>query len=272
MPNLSHLKALIKKNLLVYKGTLVLTLIELLFPILVIFLFWRLRALFKIVIVTVDDDEKYYEERNKYFSYNNLKDSSYDSMKFHPYYSYCKNNNKFIALIGDNFPLDYFNKIYGDTLRIYSSLKELNNYIESPKYGTDKIFYPEICFGLTSYHRNNKYEFRFHFFASGYSYYLPDIPSCRSGVLDPFSNQPNFSSYKRYTERGFLFFLKSIYDLILMTETNNEFADISFDELPDTYLSEYVLSDTGKSGWRCTICSWIPTRESATRWWKCWFC
>ena len=51
MSNLSHLKALIKKNLLVYKGTLVLTLIELLFPILVIFLFWRLRALFKIVIV-----------------------------------------------------------------------------------------------------------------------------------------------------------------------------------------------------------------------------
>ena len=238
MENLSHLKALIKKNLLVYKANLTLTIIELLFPVLVIFLFLGLKSLFKIKTKTIDNEQDYYEEKNRFISYYGFKNGTYDSMEFHPVYSYCKENNKFIALIGDNFPLEYFTNIYGTTFRFYSSLKELNNYIESSNYGTHKIFNPEICFGMTSYHTNNKYQFKLHFFGSGYTLFLPDIPSAKGQVLDPFCTQPNFNGYNTYTDRGFLFILKSIYDLILLKETNDDTVDISFRTMPQKFQKE----------------------------------
>ena len=235
MENLSHLKVLIKKNLLVYKGNLALTIIELFFPLLVIFLFWGLKSLFKIKTKTIDNDQDYYEEKNRFISYYNFKDSNYDFMVFNPIYNHCKENNKFIALIGDNFPQEYFTNIYGTAFRFYSSLKELNNYIESSKYGTDKILNPEICFGMTSYHKNNKYQFRLHFFGSADTFFLPDIPSAKGQVLDPFSTQPNLKAYNIYTDKGFLFILKSIYQLILLKETNDDTVDISFRSMPQKY-------------------------------------
>ena len=80
MSNNSHLQALIKKNLLIYKSTFILTIVELLFPALVIFLFWKLRNMFKIRTYIIEDDADYYFDEGilisdfeSYIYYNDLR-------------------------------------------------------------------------------------------------------------------------------------------------------------------------------------------------------
>ena len=100
MSNSSHLKALIKKNLLIYKSTFILTIIELLFPILVIFLFWKLRTLFKIENITIEDDiDYYYDEGILIQKYQRLN-------YYYPFIDHCHYLGKFIAIIGNYIPAE----------------------------------------------------------------------------------------------------------------------------------------------------------------------
>ena len=228
MGNSSHLKALIKKNLLVYKSTFILTIIELVFPMLVIFLFWKLRTLFEITNTQIKDDIEYYYNESLSFS---------DKIYFNRYhiFSYCSITHKFIAIIGDDFPIQYFNRLNITFFINYSSIKELNEYIESPQYGTDWRKNPEICFGITYSLKENKYKFKLHFFASLYYYHYPQIPSTALNFLEQFATQPDFSSYYKYAYQGFLEVLKSLYDIILKKETKNIFASISFTVMPQKF-------------------------------------
>jgi hypothetical protein len=59
----SHFKALLKKNLLILKRTYILSVIEILSPIIIMILFWRLKAFFKNENLIPDDDE-YYIDKN----------------------------------------------------------------------------------------------------------------------------------------------------------------------------------------------------------------
>jgi amino acid permease len=53
---LSHFKALLKKNLLILKRTYILSVIEILSPIIIMILFWRVKAFFKNENLIPDDD------------------------------------------------------------------------------------------------------------------------------------------------------------------------------------------------------------------------
>ena len=235
MSNKSHLQALIKKNLLIYKSTFILTIVELLFPALVIFLFWKLRKLFKIRTFTIEDDEDYYFDEGILISHfeSNI---YYDDLRHYKFYAYCSNANKFIAIIGDDFPKEYLNYTENITLfHFYSSIKELNDYIESKDYGTDRHLYPKVCFGITFKNSTNKYTFKLHFFASPYAYYTPQIPSTNIKSLDPFATVPDLRSYYKYAFQGFLYVEKLLFDLILKKETKNPLADITFRVVPQKY-------------------------------------
>jgi len=102
MSNKSHLQALIKKNLLIYKSTFILTIVELLFPSLVMFLFWKLRNMFKISTYTIEDDVLFYYEEGTLISH--FESNDIDDLPHYKFYAYCSNANKFIAIIGDDFP------------------------------------------------------------------------------------------------------------------------------------------------------------------------
>ena len=233
MGNSSHLKALIKKNLLVYKSTFILTIVELIFPMLVIFLFWKLRTLFKIEEYQIENDYEYYY--NEKYTYSNKKTYNQDySYNYYRYIGYCSYQDKFIALIGDNFPKEFLDSNNITLFRNFSSIKELNDYIESPLYGSDREN-PEICFGITYLFEKNKYIFKLHFFASLYDYHFPEIPPTSTKSLEQFKTQPDFYNYHTYTYEGFLYLLKLIYDLILKKETMNPFAEISFTVAPQKY-------------------------------------
>ena len=245
MSHCSHLKALIKKNLLVYKNTLILTTIEILSPILIIFLFWKLRTLFKIVNNAIEDDSYYYIDNYFYITNEFIFDEDY---YFIPYYGYCFNTNKYIAIIGEEFLEKYLNSydIYNtDLYRHYSSIDELNKYIESAEYGTDDYSNPEICFGISFEHIKNKYNIKLHFFASSYDFHYIGIPPASTEISNQFATQPDFDSFNIYCYRGFLFTLKLIYDNILKLETGNPWAEIIFTVVPQKY-EKYVYDSFGE--------------------------
>ena len=209
---------------------------------LVIFLFWKLRTLFKIEHHIIENDYEYYSNEEKIYTNGNAK--NYYSSNFYYYVGYCGYINKFIAVIGDNFPKEFLNNYNITLFRNFSTIKELNDYIESPQYGSDEKINPEICFGITYLFEKNKYKFKLHFFASLYRHHFPEIPPTSIKSLDQFKIQPDFRNYYKYTYYGFLFILKLIYDLILKKETENPFAEISFTVAPQKY--EKLTDDSFK--------------------------
>jgi len=236
MSNKSHLLALIKKNLLVYKNNIILTLIELFFPILAIFLFWRFRKLFKIEKLKIENDEEYYYNEgiliqgDKYYP-------EYDLL-YNTYYNSWRNKSKIIAIIGKDFPEDFLDEEIKDLYSYFSSVEELNEYIKSPEYAKTL---KEVCYGISILHEENEYSINLNFFASPYHSYIPQVPSTSIAGLDPFGAQPDFHSFHIYAYQGFLFTLKKIYDKILQIETKNPYADITFRVSPqkfDVYLDD----------------------------------
>ena len=237
MSNFSHLKALIKKNLLVYKSTFILTAIEILFPILVIYLFWKLRNLFEVEHYEIEDDSQYFYDEYYYFPSNSYFSTNLNYIPYN-YFGYCTIYHKKIAIVGDQFPEEYISQLNNYNTRIfkhYSTIKELNKYIGSEEYGTDKDKYPEICFGITFLYIKNKYNIKLHFFASPYYSYFPEIPSTSMESSNKFATQPDFSSYYTYGSRGFLQILNLIYSFILQKETRNPWAKINFTIQPQKY-------------------------------------
>ena len=232
MSNKSHLIALIKKNLLVYKNNIILTLIELFFPILTMLLFWRLRKLFIIEELKIENDEAYYYQEGiliKGKNYNQQYD--YDLLS-NTYYNFWRNQSKVIAIIGNDFPNEFLDNENKDLYSNFSSVEELNEYIKSPEYGKSLN---EVCYGISILHEENVYEIKLNFFASPYHSYIPQVPSTSITGLDPFQTQPDFHSFHKYAYQGFLFILKNIYDKILQIETKDPNADITFRVSPQKF-------------------------------------
>ena len=229
----SHFKALIKKNLLIAKRKFIMTLIELLLPIIVMILFWRLNSLFELENLPIDDDYKYLERNGTYLRKERIYNYDIETAKYIPLF-FCSFGS-IVAIIGKDFPEDLLNSIKGkgyySTLytdiefKYYDSLESLNEYIRSDNYN-DQDLNPEVCLGISYMKENNKYIIKLHYSASPYSRKKPSIPTTTIENLDPFQVQPDFESYGKYIEQGFLMLQKTIYDYFLSKETGKSNAEI----------------------------------------------
>ena len=242
----THFKALIKKNLLISKRTYILTLIEVLSPIIIMILFWRLTALFKTENLNIQNDDLYLKTNGTYlrngYDFSIFEKDFYRNVPI----SYCPMNS-IIALIGKDFPNKLISKIKGIfwdffrdlSIQYYDSLDEIKDYISSDNYKTDNKSIPEICFGISYLKEGSKYTFKIHYFASPYSRIYPSIPSTTVENVDPFRTQPDFPSFKKYIDEGFLANQKIIYDYILKEDNFYSNAEINMRIIAqkyDTYL------------------------------------
>ena len=246
----SHFFSLFYKNIIILKRTYILTTIEIISPILVMFLFYIFKYSFKTENLYLRNDIDYIFSNgtfvrnmiNNTFIFRQIDDLPYEGMIHN-----CI--NKFIALIGKDFPKEIIKRIklsnwevvyqsldfkfFEDAEQFYSYLDE-NNILENEK----------ICFGI-SYTKEIilnkiKYIFKLHYYASPYSK-RSFIPSTNIANLDPFRSQPDFDSYELYTSYGFLNIHKILYDYILQKETNNPEAEINYRLVPQKY-DEYFYN------------------------------
>ena len=245
----SHFFSLFYKNIMILKRTYLLTAIEIISPILVMFLFYIFKSLFKTENLKIDSDLNYIYSNGTFIT--NMINNTFMS-KFSDYLAYdgiihtCI--DKFIVLIGKDFPEEIkqrleksrweiiytpLNFIYFDDINQFYSYLNKNDTFEKEK----------ICFGI-SYEKviinNNKdinkikYLFKLHYNASPYSLRAL-IPSTNIDNLDLFRSQPDFSSYNKYASFGFLNVHKILYDFILQKETNNPSAEINYRLVPQKY-------------------------------------
>ena len=105
--SLFHLKALLKKNLLIMKRTYIITIIEISSPIIVMILFWRLNTLFKTEHLKIDDDEHYIDSNSTIIKNNGLGGFDESYFLILNIFFICQ-NNPIIALVGDDFPKEIF--------------------------------------------------------------------------------------------------------------------------------------------------------------------
>ena len=244
----SHFCSLFHKNLIILKRTYILTSIEIISPILVMFLFYIFKSLFETENLEFDPDKDYIilngtlvkNMENNIFSYrNNIEeDLMYRGMVHN-----CI--NKFIALIGEDFPREIKQRLEMSRWEIFNAslhfeyfhdIKELYAYIKK----NNVLENNSICFGI-SFSKNfnkktekTKYVFKLHYPASPYSTNSL-IPSTNIDDLDPFRSQPDFKSYKKYINHGFLNVHKILYDYVLRKETNNPEAEINYRLIPQKY-------------------------------------
>ena len=239
-----HLKALFKKNILILKGTYILTLFELMSPLIVMLVLLLTNSKFETEHNPIYIDRNYIEENCTYISNNIDSLENYDLCLRNIYYFKNKCKNAYIALVGKDFPKEIENEIKnifynvgGDkpTFRYFNEILELNDYIESKNY--KKI--TQVCFGISYEKENNfpekKYIFKLHFFASKYISDFKDIvkiPSSNIDNLDPFRINPDYDSYHLYEKSGYLMIQKILYDYILKTETGYQEAEIFYKIVP----------------------------------------
>ena len=240
----SHFFSLFYKNIIILKRTYILTAIEIISPILVMFLFYIFKSSFKTENLYLRNDIEYIYSNgtfvknmiNNTFIFGPISDLPYEGMIHN-----CI--NKFIALIGKDFPEEIIKRInlsnweviyqnldfkFFDNNQQFYSYLDKNNILENEK----------ICFGI-SYNKEIvlnkiKYIFKLHYSASPYSK-RSFIPSTNIDNLDPFRSQPDFDSYERYTNYGFLNIHKILYDFVLQKETNNPEAEINYRLVPQKY-------------------------------------
>ena len=234
----SHFCALFTKNIIILKRTYILTTLEIISPIIVIFLFSIFKSLFKTEYLFLETDENYIESNGtlikdvspgiSYFRIKN--DLAYRGI-VHPCF------DRYIALIGENFPEEIKEKLasskweingYNITYKYFNDINDLNKLLINNKDENDNI-----CFGISYTKEKNKYIFKLHYNASPYGKSF--IPSTNINSLDPFRTQPDFSSYKKYIYNGFLNVQRVLYEFVLQKETNNPKAEITYRMLPQKY-------------------------------------
>ena len=242
MSKTSHLRALLKKNLLIFKSTYILTIIEILSPILIILLLWGLKAPFKLENLQFQGDLEYIVKNSSLLS-NQIVQESDVEIYYHGLIYMCPENS-LIGIVGENFPNELYLKFLSHQIernsvnfKKFSSLSLLKDYVESKKYGTE--LNPKLCFAVSCKHELNKYIFKLHYFASPIKPNPPDIPSTELGIGDPLNLQPNYESFNRYSQSGFFMSQKLFYDYVLQEETGNTNAEINYIISPKKY-DKYV--------------------------------
>ena len=242
MSDISHLEALLKKNLLISKSTYFLSLMELLSPIIVMLLLWCLKTLF-------DKENLEFQNDLEYIVYNSsLMTNKYEAIDeeriaYRGSIYMCQERHV-IGLVGEYFPEELYKKFISHKwenpfiqFKKYNDLSQLIKEVKSKYYGTEKI--PKICFAVSYKNETNKYTYKLHYFASPYRENEPDIPSTEMGVGDSLNLQPDYNSYGRYIQSGFFMSQKFFYDYILQKETGNSRAEITYIISPKKY-DKYV--------------------------------
>ena len=238
MSKVSHLRALLKKNLLIFKSTFILTTVEILSPIVVMLLLLGLKTLFDKEVLPLQEDLEYIIN-NSSFLKNTYEKVTDNKISYRGSIYMCQKRN-LIGLVGENFPEELYlkflshmwenNNIY---FKYFKNLTTLFDYVESKNYGKDK--YPKLCFAVSYKSELNKYTFKLHYFASPYEPDPPDIPSTENGIGDILNLQPNYHSFMRYTQSGFFMSQKMFYDFVLQKETGYDKAEINYIISPKKY-------------------------------------
>ena len=182
----SHLKALIKKNFLVSKSTIILTLVEILSPIVIILGLLGLKSLFKNNYLEIQDDKTYVANNSSVLE-NALHPYEEDEVAYRGSLYMCEERN-IIAFVGEDFPSRLAAKFIRHSwergnlkFKYYRDYKTLSDYVESEEYG---IKDGKICFAVSFQKSENKYTYKLHYYASPYSKDKPPkIPSTDIGVF-----------------------------------------------------------------------------------------
>ena len=240
MSKSSHLRALLKKNLLISKSTFIVTIIEIFAPIVIMALLLLLKKQFDIQDLEFYDDIEYISSNSTYITEDIIQANDM-RISYRGFIYLCSERN-LIGLVGEDFPDELFAKFYfhkwelkNAIFKNYKSLDELLEYIDSKDYGKDKINFPELCFAVSFEKKPNKYTYKLHYFASPYKRNTPDVPSTELGVGDPLSLQPDYSAHLRYIQSGFFMGQKLFYDYVLQTETRVPTAKIDYIIGPKKY-------------------------------------
>ena len=220
----SHLQSLLKKNLLIAKSTFILTTIELLTPIIIIFALLGLKSLFIKENLSFETDNDYIDSNSSllisdyYDKFKNEKVDIEQPIYINPLYK-CYDRN-IIAFVGKNFPKKLANifilkgmKVRDIKFKYYDDYKKLSDYIESKEYGING---DKICFAISCQKIGNKYIYKLHYHSSPYrNDDPPEIPKTHMGIGNKLSSQPDYKSYKKYTSSGFFMIQLLFYNYVL---------------------------------------------------------
>jgi ATP-binding cassette subfamily A (ABC1) protein 3 len=245
----SHLKALIEKNFLVSKSTIILTLVEILSPIVLMLGLLGLKSLFKKNYLEIQEDKRYVANNSSVLE-NALHPYEEDEVAYRGSLYMCEERN-IIAFVGEDFPSRLAAKFIRHSwergnlkFKYYRDYKTLSDYVESEEYG---IKDGKICFAVSFQKSENKYTYKLHYYASPYNKDKPPrIPSTEIGVGDRLNKQPDYKSHFKYTQSGFYMVQKFFYDYVLQEETNNSRAEIRAILCPKKY-SEYINDPFAKN-------------------------
>ena len=236
MSKLQHLYALITKHYISAKRNFLSTLLELFFPIIIIFIYYILRKVIKIEYFYFSEefpnDNFYYINNSTALSYSlNYNNYPYLGM------SYICIFNPIISFIGDNFPLKLKNQILlimnmeiGSSNSLnFSTIDDFQNYISSDDYGLNEEK-PKTCFGVyfNFVNENNTYIVHLLYPAAIWSIEYNIIPNTLIKANDFFQRQIDPRSNTKYREYGYLMVMKIIYDYILKEVSKNESAEFNF--------------------------------------------
>ena len=244
----SHLKALLKKDLLIAKSTFVLTAIEILAPIIIMLALLGLKSLFKKENLEFQEDTDYVVS-NSSLLFTNLNETfggqldGIENIEYMDSFYMCSENN-LIAFVGKDFPRKLAAKFINKApkgfeqinveFKYYDDFEALSDYVESDDYGVNE---GKICFAVSFQKEGNKYSYKLHYFASPYSrgIELAEIPSTFMGIGERLSSQPDYMSYMKYAYSGFFMSQKLFYDYVLQEETGNPEAEIDAIIYPKKY-------------------------------------
>jgi ATP-binding cassette subfamily A (ABC1) protein 3 len=254
--DLSKLKALMKKNLVILKRNVFSTIAEIVFPILLMIIILIVRKAFGIKKHYFDEDEinddKFTE--NRAVAYENFELSkvipptvdnpypSYEKWYGQPssigkIFGICYNNNQEprfkIATI--NVPQeikdklvsvaaisDSFYNMTNDYFKDFDSTDKMKDYVSDNAYGSTD--YPKLCFGISFPKRDkdtHEYEYLLHYFADYNEEGIQDLPMVENDVYDEFRNGPNTDNYEKWYKSGFVYMQKIISEWILENELDN---------------------------------------------------
>ena len=249
----SKLEILIKKNFILMTSDLMSILLEILFPVVIMFIIICLREAFPIESHSYEVKNPTIETFIKENSFSHIvdigqKDSNYFpnthswlGLNVVPPLQICSSMNNqsklrpLIASIG--IPSEIKDKMVQDSLYFsaeinfqlsinsfleFNSIDEMENYIKSEDYLKNDTGL--ICFGLRfSYDEVNKlYDYSLHFFDTKYEDEgIEDIENNNNGLFDRFQSGPDLNSFEKYKNGAYAYMIKIVYDYILNKEKND---------------------------------------------------
>ena len=267
-----QLKGMIKCHFIQMKRNKCLSFVEIFCPVIILLFFFFLRLLFSVdkeeykSIYTNDAEFLFKYSTNLTNKITSKDQNSYDDINENtplPYTYFlaqCK-YNKYIAIIGNDFPEKLIEKISShfwelddydenDIYKKFESIDEFDKYIASEDYGTDEILYPKICFGIS---KIDKFKYGIHYNTINVNEESqnelenliinesPHIPESKANKNEKIKTQENLKFFEYYKNSGYLMVMKLIYDYILQEVTNDPDAEINFSVIGLIY--DHILKD-----------------------------